>query len=55
MTPKQPCRNHPQKWANDRGNLCRACIRAAGEQRSTRQLQLLEARRNGRNRPRVAA
>ena len=26
---KQPCRNHPDKWAQDRGRLCRPCSRAA--------------------------
>ena len=38
MTPKQPCRNHPDKWAQD-GPLCRACLRATGDTRTTRQIQ----------------
>ena len=43
MTVKQPCRNHPEKWANDKGNLCRACLRAAGDTRNTREIQADEA------------
>lgn len=45
MTPKQPCRNHPEKWANDRGNLCRACLREQGDTRTTRQIQADERSR----------
>ena len=45
MTPKQPCRNHPEKWANDKGNLCRACLRATGDTRNTREIQATEAKR----------
>lgn len=37
-TPKRACVNHPHKWAQD-GDLCRTCIRAAGDQRTTRQIQ----------------
>ena len=45
MTVKQPCRNHPEKWAQDRGNLCRACLREAGDTRTTREIQSAEAKR----------
>ena len=45
MKPKQPCRNHPEKWANDKGNLRRACLRAAGDRRTTREIQSQEAKR----------
>lgn len=45
MTPKQPCVNCPTKWAQDRGNLCRACSRQAGDTRTTRERQRDEARR----------
>jgi hypothetical protein len=42
--PKRPCRNHPHKWAQDRGGICRACLRAAGDTRTTRQIQADERR-----------
>lgn len=45
MKPKQPCRNHPEKWANDPGNLCRACSRAAGDDRTTRERQEDESKK----------
>ena len=31
-----PCKNHPTKWAQDRGRLCRLCSRAAQATAQTR-------------------
>ena len=31
-----PCKNHPRKWAQDRGGLCRLCSRAAQATAQTR-------------------
>ena len=40
----QPCLNHPDKWAQDKGNLCRACLRATGDTRNTRAIQADECK-----------
>jgi hypothetical protein len=43
------CVNHPGKWAQG-GGLCRACLRAAGDQRPVREIQTARAIRAKRRR-----